>query len=230
MSLSFTTAVALEYVICIHKESNGIIYYVTAPRVEVDPSFLESFKKSMESSEIELPGAVGDITQTSVKGKYAVIRSGRFEYVMVLLNKTPDHSTREALHTFGIKFSSLWARELKTLYTELNGDVNIFKQRNTMGGNVDDLVEECFHLSMAMPHKLGTPAEKIKGFTKTVWNLAEELARGKQYILLGELLAICKERTDKGEPAISAEIFGLTQKAMLIPVKEKKLTKDLYDV
>ncbi len=227
MSSSFTTAVSLEYLICIHKESKGIIYYLTAPGVEVDPAFMENFKRSLEFEEIELPGAEGDITQATIKGKFAVIRSGKFEYVTVILNKNPDRFTREALHAFGIKFSSRWARELKTLYTDLNGDVSVFKQRTTMGGNVDDLAEDSFHLSLAMPHKLGMPTEKFKGLTKTVWNTAEELARGKQYILLGELLSVCKERTDKGEASIGAEIFSLIQKSALIAIKEKDLAKYL---
>ncbi|OLS12547.1 MAG: hypothetical protein RBG13Loki_3832, partial [Promethearchaeota archaeon CR_4] len=223
MASEFTTAVALEYVICIHKESKGIIYYMAAPGIEVDPSFLESFRKSIESEEIKLPGTVGDIAQVSVKEKYAVIRSGRTEYVAVILNKTPDRLVREALHSFGIKFGSRWGSDLKSLYSELNGDVSIFKRRTPTTGNVDDLAEECFHFSLAMPHRVETTLEKLKGLTKTVWTLAEQLARGKQYILLGDLLAACKKKTNESESAISVEIFGLIRKAVLVPFKEKEV-------
>ncbi|HMF31128.1 MAG TPA: hypothetical protein VKK79_06925 [Candidatus Lokiarchaeia archaeon] len=227
MSSSFATAVSLEYLIIIHKESNGIIYFLSAPGIEVDPSFLDGFKRAVEFDEIEMPGAEGDISQATYKGKFAVVRSGKFEFVVIIINKTPDRFTREALHSFGIKFSSRWARELKVLYSDLNGDVSVFKQKTSMAGNVDDLVEECFHLSVAMPHKLGMPSFKMKGFQKTIWSIAEELARGKQYVLLGELLSAAREKTGKQESAIAAEIFGLIQKAAIIPLKMEELQKIL---
>ena len=110
-----------------------------------------------------MPNAEGEIGQVPFNGKFAVIRSGKFEFVIIITNKTPDKFTREAIHSFGIKFSSRWTKELKILYADLNGDLSVFKNRTSMTGNVDDLVEECFHLSMAMPHKLGMLNFSLKG-------------------------------------------------------------------
>ncbi len=176
----------VEHICIVHKDRREIIYTCTAPGGTLDPAFLEAFQQAVTHEEIELPGSEGDITQATIKGKFAVIRSGKFEYVAVILNTSPVRFTREALHAFGIKFSSRWARELKTFYTDLKGDVSVFQRRTPRGGNVDDLVEDNFHLTS--PPSRGMPPERFHGVGQVVWNNAVDLARGKDYLLLRELL------------------------------------------
>ncbi|MHA1733163.1 MAG: hypothetical protein ACTSU5_14545 [Promethearchaeota archaeon] len=227
MSGTFATSISIEYVIVLHKESNGIIYYHVAPGVEFDPSFLESFKRAIEFDEIEMPGPEADITQATLKGKFVITRAGKLVYVAIVINKKPDRFTREAVHSFGIKFESRWGREIRTLYGELGGDVSIFKQDSPRRGSADKLVEEVFHLSLALPHKLGLPTFKMKGLTKRVWGVAEDLARGKRYILLGDLLTTAREVLRKNVHDISDEIFTLRQQGAIIPIPLEELGKYL---
>ncbi len=223
MSGTFATSISIEYVIVIHKESNGIIFYDVAPGVEFDPGFLESFKRAIEFDEIEMPGPEADITQNTLKGKFVIIRAGKLVYVAIVINKKPDRFTREAVHSFGIKFESRWGREIKNLYGEHEGNVTIFKMDSARRGSADTLVEEVFHLSLALPHKLGLPTFKMKGLTKKVWEVAEELARGKRFILLGDLLTTAREVLRKDIHDVSDEIFTLRQQGAIIPIPIEEL-------
>ncbi len=177
----------VEHVFIVHKERLEVIYTLTAPGFTLDPAFLEAFRQGILCEEIALPVSEGEITQHSIAGKFVVIRAGRFEYVAIILNKNPDRFTREALHAFGIRFSSRWARELKTLYTDLNGDVSAFKQRSTMVGTVDDLAEDSFHLSLVPPHPQGMPPARFQGLENAVQNIVVDPARHEDYLLLREL-------------------------------------------
>lgn len=223
MSGSFATSISIEYVIVLHKESNGIIYFTVAPGVEFKPALLENFRRAIEFDEIEMPGPEGDISQATLKGKFLVIRSGKQVYTAIMINKKPDRFTREALHAFGIKFESRWGREIRTLYSELGGDVSVFKRDTERRGNADKLVEEVFRLSLALPHKLGLPTQKLKRLTKKVWEVAEELARGKRFILLGDLLTTAREVLGKRQQDISECIFTLVQMGLIIPIPMEEL-------
>ncbi|GAB4330947.1 MAG: hypothetical protein Kow0069_38580 [Promethearchaeota archaeon] len=223
MKLSFETSISIEYVVIMHKENNGIIYYAVAPGVEFDPMFLESFKRAVEFDEVEMPGPEGDITQAAFKGKFVIIRSCKMVYVILVINRKPDRFTREALHGFGIKFESRWGRELRKLYGELGGDVSIFKQESPRRGSVDDLVEEQFRLTLALPHRLGFPTFQMKGLLRKVWGVAEDLARGKRYLLLGDLLTTARETLRKNVHDISDAIFALVQKKAIVPIPMEEL-------
>ena len=162
MSSYFGVSISTEYVIAIHKESKGIIYIENAPGIDFDAKLIEKFRRAINFEEVELPTSDGDIKQSSIKGKYVVIRGGNMIYSVAIINQKPNRFTREALHSFGIRFESRWGREIKHFYDDYDGDTKIFHEASDTRASVDDLVEEVFHLTLSLPHKLGLPLEKIK--------------------------------------------------------------------
>ena len=218
MSSYFQVSISVAYVLVFHNESKGLIYVRAAPTEEFDPKFLEEIRRAIQFEEIELPQVEGDITQASVKNKYVVMRAGKLTTTILVITTKPNRFTREALHSFSIRLESRWGRELKNLYDELEGDIDIFHKNIETRMSVDNLVDEVFNLNFTLPHKLGLPPTDMKRQTKRVWEIAEQLARGKGYIILGDLLNEAKDRLSTGAPIIADIIYDLVTRGAMIPI------------
>ncbi len=219
MSSYFGVAISTEHILAIHKESKGIIFMISAPGISFDEKIIENLRRSIDFEEIELPTKDGEISQSSIMGKYVVIRAGKLVYSVVIINQKPNRFTREALHAFGIRFESRWGREIKNLYTEFDGNIKIFLENTERKGNVGVIVEEVFHLSLSLPHKIGIPMRKFKSkLTKKVWEAAEDLARGKRYIFLADLVESAKNKTGEKAVYINDSIFEIVSQGLLISI------------
>ncbi|MHA1819829.1 MAG: hypothetical protein ACTSU2_10405 [Promethearchaeota archaeon] len=225
MSSYFGVSISVEYVIVLHKESKGIIFLESAPGIEFDMDLIEKFRRAINFEEIDLPTVESDITQGSLKGKYVVIRAGKMIYSAVIINSKPNRFTREALHSFSIRFESRWGKEIRQLYDELDGNINVFREATETRASASDLVEEVFHLSLSLPHKLGLPMKKMKGLTKAVWQVAENLARGKGYIFLSDLVEQCRNTLKKDVVYINDAIFEIVSRGLLIPIPLEEFAK-----
>lgn len=201
-------------------ESEGIIYYTTAPGIELDPQLFEKFRRAIQFKEIDLPNAEGEIEQATLEGKYLVTRAGTLIWTTLIINQKPTRFVREALHSFGIKFESRYGREVKNLYTKYQGDVSVFKQSSTTRESVEGIVDEVFHLNLTLPHKLGFPTgRKMSKATQKVWELAEDLAhKNKGFVLLGNLFNEAKRVHGYENKEITDSIYNLVQYNYLNPM------------
>jgi hypothetical protein len=206
-------------------ESQGVIYYIAAPGIEFSPKLLENFNRAIQFKELDLPIAEGEIEQATLEGKYLVTRAGKWVWTTIIINQKPTRFTREAIHSFTIKFENRWGREIKHLYTKFKGDISIFKQDSMTRESVDSVIDEVFHLSLTLPHKLGFPTGKKIGSKCTkIWQLAEDLAhktRGK--ILLGNLFSEAKKALQYDNKDITDCIWELIQINYLMPIPLDKL-------
>ncbi len=218
MSNYFQVSISVAYLIVIHNNSKGVIYVRGAPTEEFDPKFLEEVRRAIQFEEIDLPEIEGDISQASIKNKYVVMRAGKLTTTILVISQKPNRFTREALHSFSIRMESRWGRELRKLYNELEGDINVFHKNTDTRENLNRLVDEVFHLDFTLPHKLGLPPNDMKRNTKRVWGVAEDLARGKGYILLGELLTEGKDRLNRSKGVIADIIFDFVSRGAMTPI------------
>lgn len=218
MSNYFSVSISIDYLVIIHKESMGIIFIRHAPGVDFDAKFIEDLRRAIQFEEIEIPQTEGDITQGSVKGKYVIIRSGKMTHSILVINNQPNRFTREALHSFAIRLESRWGRELRDLYGDLAGEIKVFKEDTETRQSVIKLVDEIFHLEFTLPHKLGLPNQELKGVQKKVWQVAEELARGQGYLLLGELMTSASEKLPRDKAEIPDVIYDFVLRGFMIPI------------
>lgn len=223
MSNYFSVSISVDYLIIIHKESMGVVFFRIAPGVEFQPSFMEELRRAIQFEEIELPQAEGDISQGTLKGKYVIMRASKFTINVLVINTKPNRFTREALHSFAIRLESRWGRELKGIYEEeLMGNIDVFYKDTDTRQSVEKLVDEIFHLEFTLPHKLGLPTVELKGTQKKLWEVAEELARGQGYVLLGDLMQTAQERISRNKEDIPDIIFELVSRGFMtaIPLNE----------
>jgi hypothetical protein len=219
MSNYFTVSISIDYLVIIHKESSGIIFIRHAPGVDFDPKFIEELRRAIQFEEVELPQTEGDITQGTVKGKYVIIRAGKWTNIILVINTQPNRFTREALHSFGIRLESRWGRELKDIFNDMQGDIDAFRKDTETRQSVTKLTDEIFHLEFTLPHKLGLPSHELKGIQKRIWSVAEELARGQGYILLGELLSTASEKFSRDKADIPDVIYDFVLRGYMTPIQ-----------
>jgi len=225
LSEYFSVALSIEYLIVTHMESSGIIYFTTAPGIDLDPKLIELFRRAIQFKEVDLPSAEGEIEQATLEGKYLVTRAGKMIWVTIIINQKPTRFTREALHSFSIKFENRYGREVRHLYTKFKGDISVFKQDSTTRESVDGIIDEVFHLNLTLPHKLGFPTgRKLSKNQQKIWELSEDLAhksRGK--ILLGNLFVEAKKNLGLDNKDITDAIYDLVEWSYLIPIPLDKL-------
>jgi hypothetical protein len=222
MSNYFSVSISVSYLIVIHRESKGVIFLREAPTEEFDCKFLEELRRAIQFEEIDLPEKEGDITQATVKRKYVVLRAGKMATVILIINTKPNRFTREAIHSFAIRLESRWGRELKTIYTKLDGDIDVFRTDTSTRQSVIKLVDEIFHLDFTLPHKLGLPMVALKSTAKKVWTIAEELARGQGYVLLGDLLTTAQEKLTRNKADIADIIYDFVVRQFMTPIPIEK--------
>ncbi len=174
MSTTVATSIVLENLIILHQDHKGLIYVFTPPGNSFYSEFAEKIKLSIEMKELETKSEEGDISQMFIDGKFVLKLTGRFENIILILNKSPDLVTRQALRSFDIMFSKRWARELKSLNTNPNYDMGCLFQRTTEGESIEDLVMEFFSFLLK---NADANNQRI-----------EELSRRQEYKLLRELI------------------------------------------
>ena len=220
MSEYFTVALSIEYILVLHMESKDLIYYTVAPGIEFNPKLLELFRRAIQFKELDLPTAEGEIEQATLQGKYLVSRAGKNTWVTIIINQKPTRFTREALHSFSIKFESRYGRECRHLYTKFSGDISVFRQDSVTRESVDGIINEVFHMNLTLPHKLGFPTgKKLSKTTKKIWNMSEDLAHEtKGYVLLGDLFTKAKKEFGFDSKDITDSIFNLVEAKYLNPI------------
>jgi len=226
MSVHLLVSIAVDFVCVMHKKSMSYIFIDEAPGVPFDIKFLEELKRVIQFEEIDLPQTVSGISQASVKGKYIIVRSGEFSYTILVSNQRPNRFMRESIHAFGVRFENRWKRELKTLYTDLQGDITIFLKDSSHKASVPRLITEVFHLDFSLPHKIGMPTERMKGIEKKIWTIGEELGRGRGYVLLAEWIRTAEEAVRKNVREVANTIYSFTQRGFITPIPLKQFLED----
>ena len=140
-------------------------------------------------------------------------------WVSLILNEKPIPFTRELLGFFCSIFEEQYGQEIKNLYNHFQGDISIFRNNKKSRENIDQLVEEIFHLSLTYPHKIGlSKGKKISSNTKKVFELAKSIANTtKGKIFLSDLFVEAINSLDFENNEIANAIFYLVQKDFLLP-------------
>lgn len=202
-------------------ESTGIIYYTTAPGVDFDHRLFELFQRAIQFKELDLPAAEGEIEQATLEGKYLVTRAGKMTWVTIIINQKPTRFTREALHSFSIKFENRYGREVRHLYTKFKGDIAVFKRDSTTRESVDGIIDEVFHLNLTLPHKLGFPTgRKLLKIQKNIFEMAEDIAhKNRGIVFLGQLFTEAKKKFGLDNKEITDAIWQLVEWGYFTPRK-----------
>jgi hypothetical protein len=214
---AFLTTLSIEYILVLHKESKGIIFAKTSPGVEIEVKILETLQRKIQFNEIELPDGENAITQAAIDDRYVVLRSGAMTYQILIITQKPNRFTRESLHGFGIKFENRWAKEIKSLFEEGEGNTKIYNKDTSSRQSVDKLVDEVFHLEYTLPHRIGIP-QGLKKDEQKVFSIGESLARGKGYLLLDELITTASEKLSKDLQTISSIVASFTSRNYMTPI------------
>ncbi len=213
----FLSALATEYILVIHRQSKAIVFVRTSPGIDIDLDLIETLQKKLQFNEIELPEAENAIEQSSVEDRYVVLRGGQYTYQVLVITSKPNRFTRETLHGFGIKLENRWAKELKTLYTDLEGNTKVFLEKRSNRLNLPQIVDEVFRLDYTLPHKLGIP-RSLKRQEKKVWSSIEELARGKGFLLLDEAIQHATDSLGINVQTVSSIIAGFIGENYIVPI------------
>ena len=175
----------------------GIIYYTAAPCVEREPELIEFFRNSVQTKDLDLPLIEGEMEVATLKGKYLITRAGKMVWISLIINQKPTLFTREGLNWFSILFEKHYEHEIANLYTKFQGDISIFNTDIAHRKSIYDLLDEVFHYSLTLPHKLSS--SKTKGMSqipKEVWQLAKQVShKSKNQFYLKNLTGRIKEIT-----------------------------------
>ncbi len=221
----FSVALSLNYIIITHRDSKGIIYFTTAPGIELDPKLMESFRNSIQYKHIDLPEIEGEIEIATFEGKYLISRAGREIWVSLILNQKPTFPTREGLNWFTIIFEKQYEGEIRDLYTRFQGDTSIFKTDSLNRKSIYDIIDEVFHISLVLPHKLGTSKKKeMTPKIRKIWQIAKKISnQSSGQILLKNLLKEAEATLNYKRTEITEIIFQLIMGKYLIPIQLKEI-------
>jgi len=141
-------------------------------------------------------------------------------WVTLILNEKPIPFARELLGFFCSIFEEQYGQEIKNLYNHYQGDISIFHKNKKSKENIDQIVEEVFHLSLTYPHQIGpSKGKKISSNTKKVYELAKSIAnKAKGKLFLSDLFIEAIESLDFENNEIANAIFYLVQKDFLLPI------------
>ncbi len=70
---------------------------------------------------------------------------------------------------------SRWGRELREIFEDLQGDIDVFRKDTETRQKCTKLTDEIFHLEFTLPHKLGLPNDELKGIQKRIRQLPKNL-------------------------------------------------------
>ena len=225
----FSLALSLEYVIITHRDSHGLIYIKSGYGTGLDPQFIELFRTAVEHGVIELPEIEGEFEHATLEGKYLLTRAGNKIWISIVLNQIPTRYTRDALHNFSVEFENHFGGKVRNLYSRYVGDVTIFLQESITRKTVDDIIEESFHLSLKLPHKLGSiKGKNILEESKKLYKIAKHIShKPKRIINLEGLLNIANKKMNYRIDEILFLIDDLIKNELLLPIYPEKLEEQL---
>lgn len=221
----FSLAMALEYLIITHRDSKGIIYIKSTYGVELDPQFMELFRKAIHDGVINFPEREGEFEHATFEGKYILTLAAKMIWITIFLNQKPSRHTREALLFFSREFENNYGGRIKNLYSRFQGDISVFQQESITKKTVEEILDDSFHLNLKLPYKLGpTKGKKILEESKKLLNLAKHLSRkSKKTINLEDLLYYAEEKLDYNTDEIIYLISDLIENELLIPIFPEKI-------
>lgn len=212
---------SIEYVIILHGESHEIIYFKTTG--DLDPDFLDRFRSSIQYKILDMPLEDGEIEQATLEGKYLITRRGKMTWVTLIVNQKPILITREILNSFSVKFEFLFKQEILDLYTELNGDISIFKH-GIRGKDLDELINRESHLYFTLPFKTAShKGKKLTPDSKKIYQLAKNLShKSKGHLFLKDLIIKASKALDLDTSKITKMIHKLIENKVLLAISEEQ--------
>lgn len=172
------------------------------------------FRSSIQYEILDLPSERGEIEQATLEGKFLITRAGKMIWITLINNKIPTLFTREILKFFCDIFEDSYGYEIRELYTQFKGDISIFRQESKSRQNVEEIIEDVFHLNLTLPFKIGsTRAKKLSQKSKKIFQFAKVLIhKNKGIIYLEKLFKEASSEFDLTNEDLVEIIFDLVQK------------------
>jgi len=173
---------------------------------------------------LDLPIEQGEIEQATLEGKYLISRAGNKIWISLILNKIPTLFAREVLKFFCELFEGQYENEIYNLYTNFQGDISIFRKQSKSKQSIEDIIEDVFHLYLALPFKIGsTKGRKFSSKSKKVYQIAKALShKTKGQFSLEKLFNEIIDSSELKNKEIAELIFELVQNKVLLTVSLEK--------
>jgi hypothetical protein len=139
-------------------------------------------------------------------------------WITLILNKIPTLFTREILKFFCDLFEGQYEHEINRLYTDLQGDISIFRKQSKSKQSVEDIIEDVFHLYLTLPFKIGsTKGIKFSSKSKKIFQIAKSLShKTKEGFSLEQLFDEIIDSLEFNNKEIAELIFELVQNKVLL--------------
>jgi len=218
-------ALSIEYIIVIHRESQGIIYYKTVGNF--DPDFLDIYRSSIHYKILDLPLEQGEIEQATLEGKFLITRACNMIWITIINKNIPTLFTREVLKFFCEILEDSYNREIRDLYSHFEGDISIFKKNSKSKQSIEDIIEDVFHLYLTLPFTIGPlKGKKLEPKAKKVFRFAKDLIhKSKSNFYLEKLFTEVGKSLTFNNEDLAEIIFDLVQERIFLPKTLEKAKK-----
>ena len=145
-------------------------------------------------------------------------------WVTLILNIKPIPFARELLGLFCKLFEEEYYVEIQGLYDRFEGNVSIFRRNLANQKNIDEIIEEIFHISLSLPHKINHPkGKKLPSNLKKIFHFAKQTVdKTKGVLLLNDLFNEAINSLAMSNDEIASSIYNLVFNDFLIPVESER--------
>jgi hypothetical protein len=181
-------SLSLEYILLYHLDNKQLFYIHHSSRVSFDSSLIEALRQAIHQGQIALPQSINRIQQELFQRHNLLLRTGKYTVCIALFNSNPNRLMQDAVQSFHIRFESRWNTELASLYTSLQGNLQVFYQDLPSRPNVRKLIDEVFHAEFTVPYLLTPGTGSLRTTQLQILELAKSLIASRGYFFLDEIL------------------------------------------
>jgi len=215
----FEDAVNLEHILVLYKGSGTCIFFRSFGSEKIDPDLISGFISAVSSfgREVESQKALNEINYGD---KMLLLADGEYIRVALVLSKSASLILREHLKNFIKDFEEKYTNALH----KWRGQLTAFK-------DAGHLVDENFHTSIILPHKLEYELSDVKKLKKSqsrgILALAQDVKQEaeREFFFISTVLDKAIKETKMGVAEIFIGIKELRDDDLLIPIDISTLEK-----
>lgn len=215
----FEDAVNLEHLLVLYKGSGTCIFFRSFGSDKIDPDLISGFISAVSSfgREVESQKALNEIKYGD---KTLLLADGEYIRVALVLSKSASLILRDHLKNFINAFEEKYMDFLP----KWRGQLNIFR-------DAGHLIDENFHTSIILPHKLEFELSDVKKLKKPqsreILGIAQDIKQKseREFFFISSLLDNAMQETNKGVAEIFMGIKELRENEILVPIDISRLEK-----
>ncbi|MFO7797611.1 MAG: hypothetical protein R6W84_15820, partial [Promethearchaeia archaeon] len=215
----FEDAVNLEHILVLYKGSGTCVFFRSFGSEKIDPDLISGFISAVCSfgREVESQKALNEIKYGD---KMLLLADGEYTRVALVLSKSASLILREHLKNFINDFEQKYSDALP----KWRGQLTVFK-------DASHLVDENFHTSIILPHKLQYELSDVKKLrnsqSRGILSLAQDVKQeaGRDFFFISALLDKAIKETKMGVAEIFIGIKELRDNELLVPIDISTLEK-----